>query len=60
MVLALAWLYVAYGGLPWMQALFYGIGAVVIAIIVIAAYAWRAALTRVTPSYGASSASCWL
>jgi hypothetical protein len=25
----------AFGGLPWMQTLFYGIGAVVIAIIVI-------------------------
>jgi len=38
MVLVLSWLYVAYGGLPWMQAIFYGIGAVVIAIIAIAAY----------------------
>ena len=38
MVLVLSWLYVTYGGLPWMQALFYGIGAVVIAIIAIAAY----------------------
>src|SRR5215216_290476 len=38
MVLALSWLYVTYGGLPWMQALFYGIGAVVIAIIAMAAY----------------------
>src|SRR5262245_30695663 len=38
MVLALSWLYVTYGGLPWMQAVFYGIGAVVIAIIAIAAY----------------------
>jgi chromate transport protein ChrA len=38
MVLALSWLYVAFGGLPWMQALFYGIGAVVIAIIAVAAY----------------------
>src|SRR5439155_24913234 len=36
MVLALSWLYVAYGGLWWMQALFYGIGAAVIAIIAIA------------------------
>ena len=33
MVLALAALYVRYGGLPWMQAAFYGIGAAVIAII---------------------------
>ena len=38
MVLCLSWLYVAYGGLPWVQALFYGIGAVVIAIIANAAY----------------------
>jgi chromate transporter len=33
MVLALAAAYVELGGLPWMQALFYGIGAAVIAII---------------------------
>ena len=38
MVLALSVAYVAFGGLPWMQALFYGIGAVVISIIAIAAY----------------------
>jgi chromate transporter len=34
MVLALAALYVHYGSLPWIQAMFYGIGAAVIAIIV--------------------------
>jgi chromate transporter len=33
MVLALSALYVRYGGLPWMQGAFYGIGAAVIAII---------------------------
>ena len=33
MVLLLAWGYLHYGGLPWMQAVFYGIGAAVIAII---------------------------
>ena len=33
MVLALSALYVRYGGLPWMQSVFYGIGAAVIAII---------------------------
>jgi chromate transporter len=33
MVLGLAALYLVYGGLPWMQGLFYGIGAAVIAII---------------------------
>lgn len=38
MVVGLSVLYVAYGGLWWMQALFYGIGAAVVAIITIAAY----------------------
>jgi chromate transporter len=38
MVLALSALYVAYGGLWWMQAAFYGIGAAVIAIIAIQAF----------------------
>ena len=38
MVVAISILYVAYGGLWWMQALFYGIGASVIAVIIIAAY----------------------
>ncbi len=33
MVLGLSAAYVKYGGLPWMQALFYGIGAAVIGII---------------------------
>jgi len=33
MVLALSVVYVRFGGLPWMQGLFYGIGAAVIAII---------------------------
>jgi len=37
MVLALGWAYVAYGGLPWMQAVFYGIGPCVIAIILVSA-----------------------
>jgi chromate transporter len=34
MVLGLAGLYVRYGGLPWIQDAFYGIGAAVIAIVV--------------------------
>jgi chromate transporter len=38
MVVAISLAYVAYGGLWWMQALFYAIGATVIAIIAIAAY----------------------
>ncbi len=37
MVIGISMLYVAYGGLWWMQALFYGIGATVIAIIFLAA-----------------------
>jgi chromate transporter len=42
MVVALGWLYVRYGGLAWMQAVFYGVGAAVIGIIGISA--WK--LTR--------------
>jgi chromate transporter len=38
MVLALSAAYVRYGGLKWMQAIFYGIGASVIAIIARSAY----------------------
>jgi chromate transporter len=38
MVLALSAAYVRYGGLRWMQAIFYGIGAAVIAIITRSAY----------------------
>lgn len=44
MVLALSALYVRFGGLSWMQGLFYGIGAAVIAIIARSAYK----LTRMT------------
>src|ERR687898_675217 len=33
MVLALSAVYVRFGGLPWMQAVFYGVGASVIALI---------------------------
>src|SRR5216110_3153660 len=35
---AIGWLYVRFGGLAWMQAAFYGVGAAVIGIITIAAY----------------------
>lgn len=38
MVLALGWAYVNYGGLEWMQAVFYGVGAAVIGIIVISSH----------------------
>jgi chromate transporter len=46
MTVAIGWLYVRYGGLPWMQAAFYGVGATVIAIISHAA--WK--LARLTLS----------
>lgn len=39
MVVALGWTYVRYGGLAWMQAVFYGVGACVIGII--ANSAWK-------------------
>ncbi len=38
MVIALAILYIHYGGLPWMQKAFYGVSAAVIAIIIRSAY----------------------
>ncbi|MBD2037446.1 chromate transporter [Leptolyngbya sp. FACHB-321] len=38
MVAALGWAYTLYGGLSWMQAVFYGVGAAVIGIIAISAY----------------------
>jgi chromate transporter len=38
MVVVIGWAYTRYGGLPWIQAAFYGVGAAVIAIIAISAY----------------------
>lgn len=38
MVLVLGWAYVEFGGISWMQAVFYGVGASVIGIITISAY----------------------
>ena len=38
MVVVLGWLYARYGGLSWMQAVFYGVGAGVIGIIAHSAY----------------------
>ena len=38
MVLALGWVYVRFGGIQWMQAVFYGVGAAVIGIIAISAH----------------------
>jgi chromate transporter len=49
MVVALSMAYVAFGGLWWMQALFYGIGAAVIGIIAIAAYKLSRATNKHDP-----------
>ncbi len=38
MVVALGWAYLRFGGLSWMQAVFYGVGAAVIGIITMSAY----------------------
>jgi chromate transporter len=38
MVVALGYAYVQFGGLPWMQSVFYGVGAAVIGIIVMSSY----------------------
>jgi chromate transporter len=38
MVMAISWAYVHYGGLPWMQSVFYGVGAAGIGIIAMSAY----------------------
>jgi chromate transporter len=38
MVLAISYAYVTFNGLPWMQAIFYGVGAAVIGIITISSY----------------------
>ena len=38
MVVALGWAYSRYGGLTWMQSVFYGVGAAVIGIIAISAH----------------------
>ncbi|MBI3441486.1 MAG: chromate transporter, partial [Proteobacteria bacterium] len=37
MVLGIGWAYVRFGGLPWMEAVFYGVGAAVIGIIALSA-----------------------
>jgi chromate transporter len=38
MVLAIGWAYVVYGGLSWMQSVFYAVGASVIGIIAVSAF----------------------
>ena len=38
MVVALGWAYAHFGGLSWMQAVFYGVGAAVVGVIAMSAY----------------------
>jgi len=72
MVMAISWAYVRYGGLPWMQAAFYGVAAAVIGIIAISAYKltaksvgrdkllWAIYLVMVTITVWTESESIWL
>src|SRR5215207_4745066 len=72
MVLALGYAYVKAGGLPWMQAVFYGIGAAVIGIIAIGSYKlskkslgkdwllWGIALVLAIATYITESEVLWL
>ncbi|MBI4371743.1 MAG: chromate efflux transporter, partial [Elusimicrobia bacterium] len=47
MVVAIGWAYVRFGGLRWMQALFYGVGAAVIGIIIRSA--WKLTTSTIGP-----------
>jgi chromate transporter len=38
MVVAIGYAYVLYGGLPWMQSIFYGVGAAVVGVIAVSSY----------------------
>ena len=72
MVIAIGAAYVTYGGLPWMQAVFYGVGAAVIGIIAISAYKltiknigkdkllWGIYLVSAAVTIVAQSESVWL
>src|SRR5689334_5555187 len=72
MVLGLGVAYAAYGGLGWMQAVFYGVGAAVIGIIALSAYKltaksigrdpllWAIYLTIAAVTVWTQSESVWL
>lgn len=72
MVVALGWAYLAFGGLSWMQAVFYGVGASVIGIITISAYKltmkslgsdrwlWAIYLVSAAATIATESESIWL
>jgi chromate transporter len=52
MVLALGWAYVQYGGLAWVQAVFYGVGAAVIGLITRSAYGLTRKTVGADPLFG--------
>lgn len=56
MVVAIGWAYVRFGGLPWMQAIFYGVGAAVIGVIAVGTYK----LTRKTIGPPSAGKADWL
>ncbi|WP_024303026.1 chromate transporter [Pseudogulbenkiania sp. MAI-1] len=72
MVVALGWAYQQFGGLQWMQAVFYGVGAAVIGIIAISAHKlttksvgkdkllWAIFLTLLTVTVITESEIAWL
>jgi chromate transporter len=72
MVIAIGAAYVAYGGISWMQAVFYGVGAAVIGIIAISAYKlttksigkdkllWAIYLVAAAATIWTESESAWL
>ena len=72
MVVMIGWAYVHYGGLPWIQAAFYGVGAAVIGIIAISAYKlttknigkdkllWAIYVVTATYTVWSESESVWL
>lgn len=72
MVVALGWAYAHFGGLAWMQAVFYGVGAAVVGIIAMSAYKlttktvgkdtllWAIYLTLAIVTYATESEIAWL
>jgi chromate transport protein ChrA len=59
MVVAIGAAYQAYGGISWMQAVFYGVGASVIGIIAMSAWKRRPRTSARTSCCGPSSRSAW-
>lgn len=72
MVIALGWAYAHFGGLSWMQAVFYGVGASVVGIIAMSAYKltrktvgadwllWAIYLTLLAVTFITESEIAWL